>query len=177
MSGQNTGLSDDMRLLLALCLGLLLVITGCASLPFSGTPEQEKPISVNVTNSANVTHTFEVWVVELGATVTIRRNTSYDYKADIDEGLSTRDPGPSHPITAVEFPASAQLHGRYTLKPGETDQTSITEYPKNPAVVVVIYHGNRVIRWISANCGDSELAYLGVFSQYNGSTSEFVCDL
>lgn len=166
-----------MRLLPGFCVVILLLVAGCTIGPFNKQLRQEGTISVKINNSANVTHEFEVWVVEIGTNVTVRRNTSYDYKADIDQGLSTRDPGEYHPITGIDFPESAQLHGRYTLNPAENNQSTITKYPSNPAVVVVIYHGDYVISWVSANCGSATLTRLEVTSQYDGSSSTYTCGL
>lgn len=152
----------------------MVSIAGCTAVPFSDSSAQERPVKLGLINSANVTHTFEVAVVELPANVTIRRPTGGDYTSDIDPGLSTHDPGDYHKITAVEFPESARLHGRFTLEPGETNESEITEFPTDFAVVVVIYHDDHVISRVSSTC-DGTLVYFEVASRYDGSSSAYNC--
>jgi len=152
-----------MRLLTRLGLVALLVLAGCAAGPFSGPSTQEESATVGANNSANVTYTFEVSVVELPANVTIRRDDGVNVTTDIPQGLSSHSSGEHHTFTAVELPETARLHGRYTLAPGEENRSVIKEFPPNFAVVIVIYQDeNEIIEWVSANCDDLALVGLRV---------------
>lgn len=156
-----------MRLLSLLCLGVLLLIAGCTAGPFGGPSAQEEPASVVVNNSANETHTFEIWVVELPANVTYRRSDGLTGNWDIGEGVGSIEPGDNRTYTSVTLPESARLHRRSTLGPGEENQSSIEEFPRDFAVVVVVYQAeNEIIEWVSANCADQDLLYLEVRSRH-----------
>ena len=158
-----------------LCLGLLLVLAGCTAGPFGG---QDKPVAVTVNNSANVTqaHTFEVSVIEYPANVTTRRDDGLTGNYRVGPGIATNSPGENHTWTSVELPDSARLHGRYTLAPGEENQTSIEEFPADFAVVVVIYQDeNEIVSWVSAHC-DGDLAFLEVTMFHYGSGSAYNCE-
>lgn len=167
-------ISQHKRLLPLLCLGLLFVLAGCAAGPFGG---QEGSVTVTVNNSANVTqtHTFEVWVIEYPGNVTVRRSTGYDYTDDINPGLSTREPGDDHTVTAIEFPDSARVHGRYTLEPGEINRSEIHEFSSDFAVYVVIYQNEHVVSRVSAHC-DGDLVFLEVTMFHYGSGSAYNCE-
>jgi hypothetical protein len=156
-----------------LCLGLLLILAGCAAGPFGG---QEGPVTVTVNNSANLTqtHTFEVWVVKYPGNVTVREENGYEYTDDINPGLSTREPGDYHTVTAIEFPDSARLHGRYRLESSEMNHIQIRKYPSSFAVYVVIYHNDHVVSRVSAHC-DGDLVSLDVTMFHYGSGSAYNC--
>lgn len=66
---------------------------------------QNEPVTLLVETSENVTntYTFEVWVVELPATVTVYWSDGLVEKTDISQGIVTSDPGEYHRITRVEF--------------------------------------------------------------------------
>lgn len=161
-----------MRPFLLLCLGILLVLAGCAAGPIGG---QEESVRLTVNNSNDSTHTFEAWVVEYPGNVTVRRSTGYDYTEDINPGLSTREPGDYHTVTAIEFPDSARLHGRYTLDPGEMNRSEIEEFPSDFAVYVVIYRDEHVVSRVSAHC-DGNLVFLEVTMFHYGSSSAYNCE-
>jgi hypothetical protein len=148
------------------------VVVGWTAGPFV---EQDGSVPVTVNNSANVTHTFEVWVVEYPGNVTIRRSTGYDYTEDINPGLSTREPGDYHTVTGVEFPDSARLRGQYTLNPDELNRSNIDGLPTDFAVYVVVYQNDHVVSRVSAHCGD-ELAFLEVTMFHYGWGSAYNCE-
>lgn len=157
-----------------LCLGFLLMVVGCSGVPFGG---QDDPVTLVVETSKSITqpHTFEVWVVERSATLTIRRSNGLNSTADLDAGIKSRRPAPGQTFTAVELPEAAMLHGRYTLEPGEKNRSSIDEYPPNFAVVVVIYQDDgEIVAWVSSIC-DGELVGLGVTMRYYGPDSAYTC--
>lgn len=157
--------SSPKRVLQVLCLAILLVIAGCITLPFDGSTEQSHPITLAVNNSANVTHTFEVWVVELPASITIHYRDGAVVDARISQGLSGTDAGP-RVITKIQFPESSRFFGRYTLKPSEVNQSSIENFTHRSAVVVVTSKDNgKIFSWVSANCDDQTLVGLEVISR------------
>jgi hypothetical protein len=127
-------------------------------------------------NSANATQTFEVWVADSDATVTIRMNDSRTTNTTIGQGLAGHSSGDYH-YTAVELPDSARLHGRFTVAPSEENRSSIEEFPRNYAVVVVLYLDEHKIGWWgSANCGNEALLGLEVVSRSNSDAfSAFEC--
>lgn len=158
-----------------LCLVLLVVSGGCVAGPLGGSTGQEGPVTVVMNNSANQTHSFEVWVVEYPANVTVRRETGGDYVDDIGPGLSTREPGEHHDMTAIEFPSSARLRGRYELRSGDENRSQITDFSDDFAVVIVIYQGDYVASYISAHCG-GDLVFVDVTMFEYGSGSAYNCE-
>lgn len=171
----NTKSVEDilMRRFPLLCLGILLVLAGCVAGPIGG---QEGSVAVTVNNSANDTYTFEVSVVEYPANVTLRRSDGINSTGPIGPGLTTTEPPDNEHYTAVELPDSAMRNGRYTLDPNEMDQSSIEEFPRDFAVVVVIYQDeNEIVSWVSATC-DGNLAFLDVTMFHYGSGSAYNCE-
>lgn len=167
-----------MRPLLFLCLGVLLVLAGCTAGPFSTPSKQDQPVELVMNNSANATQTFEVWVVEAGATVTVHRNDSESYNSTIEQGLKTYSSGKYHYHTAVEPPKSARLHGQFVVAPGDENRSSVDDFSKNSAVVVVLYQGDKIGWWASAYCSDGALVGLEVItrpSQYGDAGASYGC--
>lgn len=136
MGGWPPGHDGGTRLFLVLGLGLLILLAGCSTSPFGGLSEQEQPATLIVNNSANTTQTFEVWVVELPASLTISYRDGSVVEARIGQGLSGTDAGP-RTITNISFPDSARRYGRFTLDPGEANQRSMENFSHNSALVVV----------------------------------------
>jgi hypothetical protein len=164
-----------MRVFPILCLGILLLIAGCTAGPFGGPSAQEEPASIVVNNSADVTQTFEVWVVELPANVTYRRSDGLTGSWDIGEGVGSVEPGDNRTYTWVTLPESARLHGRSVLDPGEENWSSIEEFSRDFAVVMVVYQSeNEIIEWASANCADQNLLYLKVRSRHIKANADVV---
>ena len=152
------------RPLLVLCFAALLVIAGCTTGPFGRPSDQERPVTLVANNSANVTHTFEVQVVEIPASLTIHYSDGTVVKSEIDQGLSNHDTGP-RTVTEIDFPKSARLRGRYTLEPGEEMQRSIENFSGNSALVIVVSRGKGdIFTWVSANCDEQALVGLEVTS-------------
>ena len=140
----------------------LVLIAGC-TLPIDQPTKQERPVTLQVNNSANTTYTFEVSVVELPAEYTIRLRDGRSDTTSIGQGIVSHNPGDNRTFTAVELPESARLHGRYRLAPGESNQTAIETVPPRGAVVVVVYQDESEIVWyVTANCDDLDLAALRV---------------
>jgi hypothetical protein len=162
-----------MRPLSLVCLGVLLILAGCTAGPFAGLFGQEDSVTVSVNNSDNVTHTFEVSVVKLPADATVRRDDGLSGEVELGRGgVTTNEPGDNHTYTAVELPDSAKLHGRYTLGPREMNKSSIEEFPRNFAVVVVIYEEDEIVSWVSSTC-DGSLVFLEVTMYDYGASPAF----
>lgn len=159
------------------CLASLLILTGCLSTPFGGPSEQERPVELILNNSANETQTFEVWVVEAGATVETHRTDGLSGNYTVGQGVASHSSGP-HAWKTVEPPDSARLHGRFTGDPGEEKQSSIKNFSRNSAVVVVLYQDNQSGWWVSANCDEQALVGLEVHirpSQYGDAWAGYGC--
>jgi hypothetical protein len=119
---------------------LIVVVTaGCIAVPFGEPPKQNH--SFIAKNTANTTYTFEVFVVELPANITIRRSDGMVDTDPIEVG-NYFDPGENRTYTAVEVPDTARLHGRFTLEPGESIRTPIKNHPKRFALVLLAYQGD-----------------------------------
>lgn len=166
-----------MRFLPSVCLGILLILAGCTAGPLAGSSGQDGPVGLNVTNAANTTYTFEVFVVEGSQNeITIQKRNDADDSASPGAGLSTyKLDGDYGNVTSVKFPGRNRLHGRYVLRPGETKRSNISNLPENFMVVVVIHHNNRVVSLVSSTC-DGDLVYLGVTMRYYGSDSVYDCN-
>lgn len=168
-----------MRYLPTLCLVGLLILVGCTG-AFNGLSEQEEPVTLIVNNSDNVSHTFEVWVVEgelNDEEVIIKKRDDEDDRASPGPGLSSYKFTEQYGyVTSIEMPPNrSRLHGQYTLRPGERNRSSIEDFAKGSTVVVVIYEGNRVVSLVAANC-NGDLLFLDVTMRYYGSDSGYNCN-
>lgn len=152
------------RLLPLICLTILIAIAGCSAGPFSGSSQQNQPVELVLDNSANVTQTFEVWTVEAGSNVTSTLNDGRTGHWTISQGIRTHGTGEYY-YTSIEPPKSARHIGRYTLKSGEEKQRSIKKFRGNSAVVVVLYQGDKIGWWASAQCSDGALVAFGATSR------------
>lgn len=165
MSGRAKSVLADMRPLPVLILGLLLLVAGCIAMPFGGPSDQEQPVQLVLNNSANVTNAFDVWEVNLGATLTLYYRDGTVVNATVGQGLSNHDTGP-RTITEIEFPDSAQHYGQHTLEPGEEYSRSIENFSTNGALVVVVSRSeDEIFSEVSANCDEQTLVGLKVVSR------------
>lgn len=159
-----------MRLISVLCLGALLVSSGC----LAGPTGHGGPVTVQLNNTANATTTFDVSVVPLPAEANVILSDGRRYDASIGTaGLSTNDPGEQY-YAAVHLPDDARPHGQYRLAPGETNTSSIEEVPDEFAVVVVVSRGDRILGWVDSTCPGT-LAYVEVAMRPYGTDSAFDC--
>jgi hypothetical protein len=142
-----------------------------------GPSDQRGPVGLNVTNAANTTHTFEIFVVNLPANLTIKNVEKGTYTTDIGQaGLSTTKLNSyNNTVTAVEPPDTARIHGRHILKTGETNRSNISNFRDNSAVVVVVTHNSTVASLVTSQC-DGDLVYLSVTMRHYGSDSAYDCD-
>lgn len=142
-----------------------LVIAGCTAMPFNGPSEQEQPVQLVLNNSANVTNTFDVWEVKLGATLTLYYRDGTVMNSTVGQGLSNHDTGP-RTITKIDFPDSAQHYVQHTLEPDEEYRQSIENFSTNGALVVVISRNeDEIFSEVSANCDEQALVGLEVVSR------------
>lgn len=165
MSSLSTGVARSNQYLSLLGLCLLLLIAGCAALPFGGPSEQERPVTVVLNNSVDETHTFTVWVVSGEVhpdSITIyKKNGEVDH-ASPGEGLSTYQIGGDYGyVTSVEPPPNrSRLHGQYTLSPKETEQLLIENFTIGSSIVISFSERGRVIELTIANCAGRPLVGL-----------------
>lgn len=149
-------------------LMVFLVTAGCIAIPFGEPPKQTHPVKFVADNSANMTYTFEVYLVETPANVTVRLSDGRVYRGSISPGVGPTDPGDNRTFTNVKVPATARFHGRFRLEPGESNQTSIKNLPRDFAVVISVYRGDNeheIIGYATAtDCDDLALAKLRVTS-------------
>jgi len=168
--------SAVLRVLPALTLSVLLVLSGCVA-GIGGPSDQRGPVGLNVTNAANITYTFGVSVVELPANATVRRSDGLTGTVDLGAGgIATNNPGDNFTYTTVKLPDSARHHGQYTLKPGWTNRSNISDLPEDFAVVVTVRNNeNNTVSWVSSTCS-GDLVYLRVTMRHYGSDSAYDCD-
>jgi hypothetical protein len=153
----------------------LVLIAGC-TLPIDQPTKQERPVRLQLNNSIDSTPTFEVSVVERPANITVRYHDERVGHSSITEGILVAESGENQTYKTVELPESAQLHGRYTLEPGESKQTAIDDLPVNFAVVVVVSRApNEVVSYVTANCDDLNLAALRVTRTSDGVSVTHSC--
>ena len=116
-------------------------------------------------------------MVDPSSTVTVHLNDSRSSNTTAGQGLQTHSSG-NYYYTAVDLPDSARVHGRFTVESGEEKRSSIEEFPRGYAVVVVLYRGDKIGWWASANCNDRALVGLDVLtrpSQYGDAEAGYVC--
>lgn len=158
----------------------MLITAGCTAGPFDGSSEQEQPVPVVLDNSANVTQTFEVFVVEAPAKVKVQRADGITGNYTVGQGLRSHSSGP-YAWTTVELPDSARLHGQFTVEPSEKERSAIEEFSQNSAVVVVLYQGKNTSGWwASAYCSDGALVVLEVQtrpSKYSDALAVYKCTI
>ena len=165
MSGRIMSLVGDEQFLSVLSIGLLLLVAGCTAMPFGGPSDQEQPVQLVLNNSANVTNTFDVWEVKLGATLTVYYRDGTVVNATVGQGLSNRDTGP-RTITKIDFPDSAQQYGQHTLEPGAEFRRDVENFSTNGALVVVVSRSEgEIFSRVSANCDGQALVGLEVVSR------------
>lgn len=148
-----------MRSNLLLGFLLLLGLTGCMAIPTVEPTPQEQPIHVNQTNTANTTHTFELWMADYPLTQVQAHmaNESDDIMNMGEAAVSSTNTGDYHIPTSLTFPNQSILYGRYTLNPGETQTLSISEPYPDTVFVVVVYDDDNVEGWVEISCGDGTL--------------------
>ena len=141
-------------------LALLILVAGfagCATVPFGGSSVQEQPVPVRLENRANQTQTFEVSLIKVGEHITIRRN-GITQNITVSEGSYTFKSS-EVPIEEVTLPESAHVLNQYTLEPGQIENITVEELPRNSAVYISIYDEKdgafRAIK--SVNCGGGNL--------------------
>ncbi|QIO25361.1 hypothetical protein [Haloarcula sp. JP-L23] len=82
-------------------------------------------------------------------------------------------------MARITFPESSRLYGRYILEPGEENESSIQNFSRNAALVVVVHRDDgEIISWVSANCDDLALVGLEVTAQSNppgGTSAAYEC--
>jgi hypothetical protein len=145
--------------------GLVLCVTlaGCVGPLLDRPANQERPVKFVADNTVNSTHSFEVFVLDLPANVTYRRNDGMTEKVDIGGGMVTYDPGDGYYFTNVEPTDSSRLHGRFRVEPGETHNSSIKNPPRGFAIVVVVYQSeDKIVGFASSTCDDLKMAKLRV---------------
>lgn len=144
---------------------ILVIASGCIAIPSDRPADQERPVKFIAENKANTTYTFEVFVVQRPANLLIVADDGRKAIDDIDEGFSTTNTGYNSTYASVEPPDSARLHGRFVVKPGESNRSSIRDLPYNAAIVVVVYRDeNEIIGFATGNCDDLALNLLRVTS-------------
>ena len=150
---------NTILVLAGLCFCALLVV---GTLPgSSGTPTpQERPVFINFTNSADTSHTLELWTgkgPELDG-VRVHRSTGGDYNTtEGTAGISSTSPGDVHTVTSLSFPKETNLYGRYTLAPGTTRTWTMAEPYGQTVFVIVVYTDDQVKEWGSVSCDNGVL--------------------
>jgi len=162
---------------------VLLVLAGCAAGPLGISPEQERPPTVVLNNSASEPQTFTVWVVEgeiQPDEISIYKESGEIDNASPGEGLSTYYLGGDYGnVTSVEPPANrSRLLGQYTLDSGEMRQRSVENFTVGSTIVISISESGRVIELTAANCDEQALVGIEVTSRIDppgGAFASYGC--
>lgn len=165
-------------LFLPLVLVGMVLLAGCVSGLFGPPEAQDRPIYINFTNSANTSHTLELWTgegKELSG-IRVHRSTGGDYNmTEGTAGISTSDPGDTHTVMSLSFPEQTQLYGRYTLEPGGTRTWTMAEPYGRTVFVIVVYNDDHVTVWKSVSCDNSVLYGFGVEVTSYGAPGAYSC--
>jgi hypothetical protein len=163
------------RLLLGLLL--LLGLAGCTGIPFAEPEPQDRAIFVNITNQANTSHTFEVWMGEDPLDqVQVHMANRSDYTVEMGEvGVGVHDTGDYQITSSLTFPERAAFYGRYTLEPGGTQTWTMPEPYPDTVFVVVIYNDDKVIGWVETSCDEGVMTGFGVTNHHYGPSGAFNC--
>lgn len=150
-----------MRRVSGVGVAIAVILAGCSGVPFVDPPPQDEPAPVKLVNNATQTETFRVAVVEEGATVFAEFRDGRTANYTMGPGSGTIENNPKYPIERIEFPASAQHHGEYTLAPGESKLIEVEPVAPNQAIVVLVYdEEDETYRSIkSLSCGGAILGY------------------
>lgn len=156
-------------------LVLMVIVAGCPANPFDRIGPQERPIYVNLTNTANTSHTLELWAAEAPLDVEVNMVNRSDYSADMGEaGISNHDTGDYQITSSLSFPERATLYGRYTLEPGGTVDFNMSEPYADTVYAVVIYNEDKVTSWVDFHCPEVMYAF-GVTSTHYGASAGAAC--
>lgn len=159
-----------------LVVALAVLLAGCAGLSGESAGQQE-PVTLELENVANDTHTFESWVVELPANITIHRSGNRSSTVAIGEaGIQTYSPGDVQIMTGVDPPASAMQYSRAELSPDEQTQREFTELPAEFAILVVVTAPDGdVASIVDATCTGGDFVGLSVTMRPYGTDSALSC--
>ena len=158
-----------MRCFQQLCLIMFLILAGCTAGPLGNPPQQEKPVPVVINNSANVTQTFEIWVVEgelnNNEVKIIKKNGKND-SASPGGGLTIyRLDGGYGYVTSIEVPSNrSRLHDQFMLAPNNENESIIENSTIGSTVMVVHSENGRVVSLVAAKCSEQSLVGLKVTS-------------
>lgn len=172
-----------------LFVGVLLLFSGCLAGPFGEESAQSESVPVIVETSENLTqsYTFETWVIELPANVTVHRSDGVVYSMPVGVGSSTYDSGDYHNYTSIDVPESANLLGRHALAPGERNRSVLRpeqapgnsdgRFPDRFAIVIIVYESpNNIPAWKSnSDCDEMVLTGVSVTMREYGTDSSFGC--
>lgn len=153
---------------------LLLVLVGCASIPFLDDTPQERPVLVNMTNARETSQEFELWLGDgpLVHNITVHASTKGDY--NFTTGRAASSSVEFYNATSVSFPPGARLYGRYTLEPGGSVELIIEE-PFGDTVFMVVIYGNDGARTFDSVGCEGVLYGFRVSARPYGSSGAFQC--
>lgn len=149
-------------------LVLVVVLTSGCITPFGEPPKQDQPVEFVAENSANTIHTFEVFLVETPANLTVQDSEGRVSRGSISPGVGTTYPAKNRTYTTVEVPDTVRFHGQFTLNSSESNHTSIKNVPRHFAVVVTVHRNqseDEIIGYVTAtDCDELALTKLRVTS-------------
>ncbi|WP_152529875.1 hypothetical protein [Candidatus Halobonum tyrrellensis] len=154
-------------------LTAFLLLAGCVA-PLDP-PSQAGPVSVLINNSANATHTFDIYVIEAPpseAGIALQGPGEDDRITSLDAGSVVANLNPqvrsytsAHPVPANQ----SRLQGRYVLEPGEEKYLNVTDFESNQVIAFVIWKDNEVISITSATCTGDLTAVDSFINPYGAS--------
>ncbi|WP_049942862.1 hypothetical protein [Haloarcula amylolytica] len=159
-------------------LGLLTLalLAGC----LGGSVGQEGPVSLSLASDDNVTHEFEVSVVdgEVGpnAVAFHRDNQSVVYTG-YGQGLTTVNYNTTiHHVRRIELPANrTRTVGTHRVPAGETKRINVTDFETGDTLVVFDRREGRVVALVAANCDESGLDFVSIIAGSARTSAAYGC--
>lgn len=169
----STGRSS-IRLVLILSL-VLVPLTGCSSVLSDAPDTQEEPITLMANNSANATHTAEVFLVDESTTIYAVRNDGLNDTREIPVGSLTQDAGDGYYYIDVD-PRPARLVDNLTVPPNQTIEQTVRDRPVDTSFLIVAYdEDGRIQRYFIEDCSGYGYASVEVNFEPHGVFVDALC--
>jgi len=155
---------------------VILLLSGCTTGVPNPSDEQAPQPTLVLNNTANDTHTFNVWIVDRGAgrdwvTVSSRNKRTYTLSP---QGGVYHVHFPKENVYVTEIKPDKELSQyvtRATVQPGETHRQTLTNFSVGDSLMVTAAEDDRIFELVVSNCGEQSLIGLEVMSILGPSTA------